>query len=67
MKPTAPNMVIRYVWLEPRQHAALKRISTETKQPMAALVREGVTRVLDLAEKQQDCVERILAQQDHGG
>lgn len=46
----------------------LKAIAETTGRPLSELAQEGIDVVLDLAEKQQNTIERVTArlEQDHG-
>lgn len=48
------------VTVSERQRDGLKRISEKTGVPISQYVREALARVLDLAEKQMDSIERAL-------
>lgn len=48
------------VTVSERQREGLKRISEKTGVPVSQYVREALSRVLDLAEKQMDTIERAL-------
>lgn len=52
------------VWIEQRQYDALKSMAERTAKPVSELVREGLERVLELAETQQDTLERVLVELD---
>lgn len=44
-----------------RQRAGLRRVSEKTGVPVSVYVRVALSRVLDLAEKQMDTIERTKA------
>ena len=52
------RMVSRNIMIDEEKHARLRAISKKMRIPMAVLIREGLDRVLELAEKQQDSIER---------
>lgn len=51
------------VLLDPDKYERLKKVATELRIPVAVLIRDGIDRVLDLAEKQQATTDRYWAEQ----
>ena len=58
------RMVQTNIQIDDEKWQKLKAIAAAQRVPVAVLVREGLDRVLPLAEKQQDTVERWLASQE---
>ena len=52
------------VLLDPRQHERLRRLSDATRVSAGQYIREGLERVLDLAERQQRTVDSVLSNAD---
>jgi len=52
--------VKRAITLDADKHERLMALAAETRVPAAEYIREGIERVLDLAEKQQDAIERAI-------
>lgn len=52
------------IQLDEDKHTRLKQLAARRRVSMAVLAREGIDRVLELAEKQQATVERYLAEQE---
>jgi len=60
MENNPPRMVQHNVYVDPAKYDKLRELSAARRVPMGVLIREGLARVLDLAEKQQDTAERCL-------
>lgn len=52
-------MVRRTILVTTEVWGKLKRVAEDRRVPIAEFVREGIDAVLDLAEKQQDTIERV--------
>lgn len=59
-KTTNKRMCEKSIQLDEEKHAKLQSIAASRRVSMAVVVREGLDRVLDLAEKQQNTTERYL-------
>lgn len=51
-------MIKRQVTMTRAQWEKLQELSRSTRVPAAVFMREGIDRVLDLAEKQMDAIDR---------
>lgn len=58
------RLVHTNVDLDEERHARLHRLSKRTRVPASTLVRQGLDRVLELAEAQQRTIERASARDD---
>lgn len=63
MASSKERMVHTTLSIEDDKLKRLKAIAAARRIPMAVLVREGLDRVLELAEKQQATTDRYLAAQ----
>lgn len=52
------RMIKRQVTMTRAQWEKLQELSRSTRVPAAVFMREGIDRVLDLAEKQMDAIDR---------
>lgn len=58
------RLISRNILLDEEKHARLRAIAEAKRVPAAALLREALDRVLDLAEKQQNTIERVLGKKE---
>jgi len=58
------RMASRTVQLDVEQHARLRALSERTKVPAGEYVREGLARLLDLAERQLRTIDAAVARQE---
>lgn len=59
-----PKMHELSIELDKEQHEKLRELAAKHRVSMSVLVRNGVSRLLELAEKQQATTDRWLAEQD---